>query len=368
MAVYFQGRGIRTQMTEMKHLHTIVIDANTLGLSVYGMDDDFKRDLGIDHMSAADIITLIKNTHDASRLFNEIGMTGGYYTKTIGGNQYVILTGYPGLRRYLRGTRYLPNNPQMVKFGIGPVAQAAASKANFIISMTTYTGLDVIKYISGDGITLSEVTGNAIFNAASTWLSIAVASAVTAGVGAVTTMALPGVLAGLAVGAFVSGFTAAIDEDLRLSSKLAKLIEATVDAFDGSSAARPVTCGLSIGDDATDIEWSDSCKPKVGGGGGAGDGGGSGDGSGDNDGYDDGYTEDGIWHDGFGNDWDFDPGDEDYNQGGEGIAPPEIEIDVGGGGMITTPIDPSTGLPIGPSVGDPEDFQQEIDAEDGSGS
>lgn len=371
-------------MTEMKHLQSVVIDADSLGLSVWGMDEDFKKKLGIEHLSAADVILLVKNAKEASALFNEIGLKGGYYTKEINGKAYVILTGYPGLRKYLKGTKYLPQNPKVVKFGIGPVAQSAAKKVNFIISMTTYTGIDVVKYISGDGITLSEVTGNAIFNAASTWLSLAVATAVTAGVGTITTLALPGVLAGLAAGALVSGFAASINEDLQLSAKLAQLIEKTAGAVSENKVLKGAICQASVAyDGSSSFGWDKICRPPKkpkGSGSGTGTGTGTGTETGDNeskfdddeavyDGYEQGtHHDDGSWEDQFGNDWDAHPSDEDYNPPSKGQAPPEVEVDLGGGGMLTTPIDPVTGEPIGPTTGDETDWTHEINVDEESGS
>lgn len=220
-----------------------VITADELALALYDEPPEVKINLGIEDMDMPTLVTAMADAARGHKVLSHLGYNGSYYVKAYKGTQYVILKGIPDIRPLLKGTRYLATNPKVVRLGIGPLAASSALKANFILSMTMFTAADIAAVLMGDPMTLSQLMGNAIFNAAS-----GIAGAVAQiGVGAVATWAgwtvAPTVLAGIAVGVFVSMLLNDQNANLQLSAKLAEMLEAVANAFNrGHGTPNAVSC------------------------------------------------------------------------------------------------------------------------------
>ena len=228
---------------ETKVKTACIVSVDDLAVALWNLDEGKKIEIGIDKFDMPSLVSAIADAARGAKILAELGIDGAYYVKEYGGKSYIIIEGYAGLRGYLGGTRYLTNNPKVLQIGLRPLSDLSAVKANFILSMTLYTATDIVSYISGDGITLSQIMGNAVFNAASTALSIVGSMAAVALVGSFTTMVVPAVAAGIVVGAGVTVFMNALNDYLDLAKNISQIFEKVIEAFNESRfpANTPVT-------------------------------------------------------------------------------------------------------------------------------
>jgi len=87
------------------------------------------------------LIRNVSNIREGIRLtkiIKELGLKGKIYYKSFKNEIYVILKGYPGLRKVLTGTRYKNFNPKIVRFGLSKVSFATAVKGTFLTSFAFY--------------------------------------------------------------------------------------------------------------------------------------------------------------------------------------------------------------------------------------
>ena len=100
-------------------------------------------------------------TYDAyniSRLLRDIGGFGTKIRILIkNGKQYVVLTGYPGLRNILKGTRYGIRNTQLVEVGIGKYGIRGSSLKGFKISCVTAVGIEILEWAFNDEAVLTDL-------------------------------------------------------------------------------------------------------------------------------------------------------------------------------------------------------------------
>ncbi|MEJ2423968.1 MAG: hypothetical protein P8101_05825 [Candidatus Thiodiazotropha sp.] len=97
----------------------------------------------------------------AAKLIRNFGfMTSGkVLIKQYKGKEYVIFKGMPGVRKVFKGTRYLTNNPNVVRMAIGPKGIIKSVKGGFVITMVLSVGIELFDYIIRDTATLSELLG-----------------------------------------------------------------------------------------------------------------------------------------------------------------------------------------------------------------
>lgn len=100
---------------------------------------------GADILTLKDTLEFLKNTKNLTTYYNQAGNLAFTIsalwrvrakTYILNGNTYIKITGYAGLRQILNGTRYLFNNPQIMKFGVG-----AAAMTEGIVKGTRYSVL-----------------------------------------------------------------------------------------------------------------------------------------------------------------------------------------------------------------------------------
>lgn len=123
----------------------------------------------------------------AGKLIQEFGFkTGQVLIKTYKEKQYVIFKGRPGDRKIFKGTRYLVDNPKVVRFAIGPKGIVKSAKAGFAVTFVICTAIEVLSYLFEDETSIAELLGTV----SSDFIKIGLSSAA-------------GVIAGMAAGTSV---------------------------------------------------------------------------------------------------------------------------------------------------------------------
>ncbi len=141
-------------------------------------------------------------------VMKELGLKGKVYYKTVGEKTYVILKGFPGKRHFLKGTKYLNTNPQIVQFGLAKVSVKSLFTSGFKASIWVY---GAIKTLEATEMVLQEgELKTSFFSQIGTDIpKIAITSAVSAA--AAGTVAAAGIPVAIGVGiVLVVGFAAGI--------------------------------------------------------------------------------------------------------------------------------------------------------------
>lgn len=170
------------------------------------------------------------------KLAVDLGRSGSIFTKyriqSYGGQAYIIIKGYPGLRSTLNASRYLVTNTKVVEMGLGKLGATRSIVGGLHITMFLTVGfraidtllreeatwVDFVGGLAGDLVKVS-IAGAAAFAAASFVAGGAAVAAVAIG------PLFAAIMVGVAVGVALEevdealGFTAAIIGSLRESDK-----------------------------------------------------------------------------------------------------------------------------------------------------
>lgn len=96
--------------------------------------------------------------YNINRLLRDIGGFGTQVRiSTVRGKQYLVLTGHPGLRNRLKGTRYALRNPQLVEMGIGKYGVRGTSISGFKLSCYVGVGIEVLEWIFNDEAVMTDL-------------------------------------------------------------------------------------------------------------------------------------------------------------------------------------------------------------------
>ncbi|CAM3199771.1 hypothetical protein XENE109146_02400 [Xenorhabdus nematophila] len=200
-----------------------------------GMDAGNKRKNPMAHVfSVTDpISTYAGNIYDAhgfSEVCREFKSLGIKATEHVGknGEKYIHLSGHPGLRSRIMGTRYRAKNPQMLGMGIGQQGLNSSVVKGVRFSIIFSIGYRVIESIFKDEYTLVDFIGNITMDMAKT--AIVAASSWVIGSLLTTTAFLGGsiiavALIVLAVGVLAAYILDTLDKKYGISEKLIALLK-----------------------------------------------------------------------------------------------------------------------------------------------
>ncbi|QJI45465.1 hypothetical protein HKK52_32390 [Pseudomonas sp. ADAK2] len=146
------------------------------------------------------------DAYNISRLLNDIGGFGTKIRISIkNGKQYVILTGHPGLRQRLKGTRYGIRNAQLVDVGIGKYGIRGSSITGFKLSCYVAVGIEVLEWIFNDEAVLADLFAGVGVELIKAGIASAIGYAIALAIGTiVTTAAIPVIFGAVIV--FAVGF------------------------------------------------------------------------------------------------------------------------------------------------------------------
>lgn len=94
---------------------------------------------------AAGLISPSMDAASAIKLIRDVGGVSASQVRfvSIKGKNYVIFKGYAGTRKILTGTRYLTNNPTVVRMAVGPEAIKASAKGGFVLTVILSVAIEV---------------------------------------------------------------------------------------------------------------------------------------------------------------------------------------------------------------------------------
>ena len=148
------------------------------------------------------------------------------------------MKGYPGLRKALKGTKYLSNNPKVLSLAIGRlgVANTIVNGAKLTIFLTV--PLNLLKYLIDEQSNLASLLGNIASDLVKVGLSSVIGGLAAVGVAAITTIAAGPLIAAIFFGVATSLILDKVDAEFGLTEALIKTIEETYEsAFDNTFGA-----------------------------------------------------------------------------------------------------------------------------------
>ena len=177
----------------------------------------------------AQFVSPVNDSVIAAKLLSEFGLKPNKVViKQYGGKKYVIFKGYPGTRKIFRGTRYLTENPKVVRMAVGPKGVAKAVKGGFVITVVLSVGIEVFDYFIRDTATLPQllgtVTGDIIKIGVSSIAAAAAGLAVGSAVALGSVVGLP-IIAAIAVGVATGMALDYIDKKIGATAALIKAYE-----------------------------------------------------------------------------------------------------------------------------------------------
>ncbi|HDF2342642.1 TPA: hypothetical protein PC598_002225 [Morganella morganii] len=161
-----------------------------------------------------------------SRIIHEFGGLGVKATEYVGknGNVYIRLSGHPGVRAFLNGTKYLADNAKILYMGIGTLGQNSVSAGATRFSIVYSLAYRVVELIFKDEYTLTDFFVNVTMDMAKLIIGMKVGAAVVTGLITGTVIASGTVIvvsaAIFAAGAFVSYLLYKLDDHFGVSESI----------------------------------------------------------------------------------------------------------------------------------------------------
>lgn len=177
--------------------------------------------------TAAGYTSTIVDTKTALNQVREFGIGGRIVEKNIGGKRYVILKGFPGLRKKLKGTRYLASNAKVVSLAIGKIGVNKSVVAGARLTIFLTVPLTILKYLIDEQSTLSTLIGSIASDIVKIGISSVLAMTTAAAVGTISTLAAGPLVAAIFVGIATAVLLEKVDEHFGLTEALIKFIDKT---------------------------------------------------------------------------------------------------------------------------------------------
>lgn len=161
-----------------------------------------------------------------SRIINEFGGLGVKATEYVGknGNVYIRLSGHPGVRAFLNGTKYLADNAKILYMGIGTLGQNSVSAGATRFSIVYSLAYRAVELIFKDEYTLTDFFVNVTMDMAKLAVSMKLGAMIVGGLITGTAFAGASIIAISAgvffVGLGVSIILYAIDDHFGISESI----------------------------------------------------------------------------------------------------------------------------------------------------
>ncbi|OTA19323.1 membrane protein [Xenorhabdus beddingii] len=165
-------------------------------------------------------VTGFRSAFDAISNLKFLGIKAISYKDRLG-KEYIKITGYPGIRRILNGTRYRPSNTEVTQIGIGKMGTNSSILQGMKFSVYTSLGYRPLEFIFKDEVDTVRLFANITMDMAKT-IVIASASKLAAGtLVKIAAVSLAGsLIIGVAIGIFLVIAVNELDKKFDLTGKL----------------------------------------------------------------------------------------------------------------------------------------------------
>lgn len=102
---------------------------------------------------------LISDLDKLERLVREVGWNCRVTSRAYKGVEYIVLSGYAGLRNILKGTRYKATNPLIMKFGLGELGKVRTAVKGSVFGIVIVSIVDISEAVLSDDPLMMENLG-----------------------------------------------------------------------------------------------------------------------------------------------------------------------------------------------------------------
>jgi hypothetical protein len=181
--------------------------------------------VGFAKRNVAPYVSPILDTGTLALVIKDLGLTGKAIPKVINGRQYIILTGYAGLRKYLPGTIYTINNRKIIQMAIGEMGINDMVKSGARLTICLTVPLTILECILRDQTTMTQIVGHVYSDLIKVGISSLISAIAGLVVGSFVTFAIVPIAVTIAVGIFTGIALEAIDTHYGLIDKLVAVME-----------------------------------------------------------------------------------------------------------------------------------------------
>jgi hypothetical protein len=203
----------------------------------------------------APYVSPILDAYTLSLVCKDLGLTGKAIPKAINGRQYIILSGYAGLGKYLPGTIYSANNRKIIQMAIGSLGITNMVKRGARLTIYLTVPLTILECILRDQATMASLIGHVATDLAKIGVS-AIMSAIAGFItGAVVSSAAAPIIFVIAVGALTGIVLEAFDKQYGLTDKLVATIEKCSQDIVKKKKELEQTLGRTLQDAERELIW-----------------------------------------------------------------------------------------------------------------
>ncbi len=170
-------------------------------------------------------ISPILDARTLALVCNELGLKGKAVPKVIKGRQYIILSGYPGLRNRLPGTIYSASNRKIVQMAIGALGIKGMVKSGARLTIGLTVPLTILECFLKDQATMASLIGDVASDLAKIGIGAIMSAIAGIAVGTVVSYAVVPIFVTIAVSVLGGIAMEQIDKHFGLTDKLIEKIE-----------------------------------------------------------------------------------------------------------------------------------------------
>ena len=181
--------------------------------------------VGLARRNSAPYISPILDAYTLSLVCKDLGLKGKAVAKVINGRQYIVLSGYAGLRTYLPGTVYSMKNRKIIQMAIGTLGIKNMVRSGARLTICLAVPLTILECILNDYATMASLIGNVASDLAKIGIGAILSAIAGLTIGAVMSTAVLPIIATITVSVLSGIALEAIDSRYGLTDKLVAIIE-----------------------------------------------------------------------------------------------------------------------------------------------
>ena len=203
----------------------------------------------------APYISPILDAHTLSLVCKDLGLNGRAIPKVIKGRQYIILSGYAGLRTYLPGTVYSASNRKIIQMAIGSLGITNMVKSGARLTIYLTVPLTILECFLRDQATMSSLIGHVAADLTKVGIGSIMSAAVGLAAGTVFTGAVLPIFFTIVTCVGTGWALQAIDDRFDLTDKLVAIIEQSGQLLSRKKEKLEKTLGRKLEEAERNLIW-----------------------------------------------------------------------------------------------------------------
>lgn len=211
--------------------------------------------VGFARRNVAPYISPILDAYTLSLVCKDLGLKGKAVAKVINGRQYIVFSGYAGLRTYLPGTVYSLKNRKIIQMAIGTLGIKNLVRSGARLTICLTVPLAILECFLNDHATMASLIGNVSIDLAKIGIGAIMSAIAGLTIGAVISTAVLPIVATITVSVLAGLALEAIDSRYGLTDKLVAILEQYQQDFAKKKEALEQSVGHKFVEVERDFVW-----------------------------------------------------------------------------------------------------------------